>query len=113
MTTTTPQVEVVINAENKPENLPNFKEIIKQCFVMGPLQSTATNINGVRLTLVKRSNSDATYVWVKYGEAITMGEARTQSFVAQFLNNKADSAVRAPQVYLAFTWDGFGYIIME
>ncbi|SRR5258708_27481307 len=81
---------------------------------MGPLQSTTTNIHGVRLTLVKRSNNDATYVWVKYGHAITMGEAKTQSFVAQFLNNnKADSAVCAPQVYLAFTWCGFGYIVME
>ena len=42
-----------------------------------------------------------------------MGEAKTQSFVAQFLNNKAGSAVRVPQVYLAFTWGGFGYIVME
>jgi hypothetical protein len=111
--TATSQVEVVINAENKPENLPNFEEIIRQCFDLGPLQSTATNISGVRLTLVKKSKNDPTYVWVKYGRAITMAEAKTQSFVAQFLDNKADSAVRAPRVYLAFTWSGFGYIVME
>ncbi|KAJ7238751.1 hypothetical protein B0H12DRAFT_1326784 [Mycena haematopus] len=115
--TTTSRVKVVISAENKPENLPSFEEIIKQCFVQGPLQSTAINISGVRLTpsLVKRSNNDndATYVWVKYGQTIRMGEAKTQNFVAQHLANTADAAVRAPQVYLAFTWDFFGYIVME
>ena len=33
--------------------------------------------------------------------------------VAQFLNDTSNSAVRSPQVYLAFTWGGFGFIIME
>ena len=113
MTTTTSKIEVVINAENKPENLPSFEEIIKQCFALGPLQVTATNIHGVQLTLAKRSNNDTSYVWVKFGRTITMGEARTQSLVAQYLNDTANSAVRAPQVYLAFTWGEFGFIIME
>jgi hypothetical protein len=111
--TTTSQIEVVLNAENKPENLPSFTDIIEQCFAQGPLQSTAINITGVRLTLVKKSNNDATYVWVKYGRNITMGEAKTQNFVTQYLNDKADSVVRVPQVYLAFTCGAFGFIIME
>lgn len=42
-----------------------------------------------------------------------MGEAKTRGFVAESLNKKADSVVCAPQVYLAFTWGHFGYIIME
>ena len=113
MTTTTSQIELVMDAENKPENLPSFKEIIEQCFALGPLQFTDTNIHGVRLTLIKRSNNDPTYVWVKYGLTITMGEAKTQNFFAQFLDNMADSAVRAPQVYLAFRSRCFGYMVME
>ncbi|KDR86117.1 hypothetical protein GALMADRAFT_205301 [Galerina marginata CBS 339.88] len=108
-----PPVEVVINAESKPENLPTPEEIIKQCFDLGPLQTTPTNINGVRLTLVKKSKNDASDVWVKYGGNTRMGEARTQNFVAQYLDDKADSAVRAPRVYLAFTWSDWGYIVME
>ncbi|KDR86123.1 hypothetical protein GALMADRAFT_54091, partial [Galerina marginata CBS 339.88] len=89
--------------------------IIKQCYDLGPSQTTPTNVSGVRLTLAKKSENDATHVWVKYGGNIRMGEARTQSYVAQYLDDKADSesAVRAPQVYLAFTWGDWGYIVME
>lgn len=42
-----------------------------------------------------------------------MAEARTQSYVVQYLQDSNNTAVRAPRVYLAFTWSGFGFIVSE
>lgn len=106
-------IELVIDANNNPVNLPSPEVIIEQCPLLARVQSTATNIRGVKLSLVKGSNDAAAYDWVKYGRSITMGEAKTQSFVAQVLDDNADAAVRAPSVYLAFQWLGRGYIVME
>ncbi|KAG8911170.1 hypothetical protein FRC00_006960, partial [Tulasnella sp. 408] len=107
------QAMVVIDDKDKPTNIPDFLTIITQCFALGPQQATATNISGVRIALYKTSDHDASNIWVKFGSNITMGEAKTQCYVVQYLRDSNNTAVRAPRVYLAFTWSGFGFIVSE
>ena len=107
------EVLVFIDDEGKPANIPECATIIKQCFELGPRQVTATNVSGVRITLEKGSDHDVGDIWVKYGGDISMGEARTQHFVAQYLQRNNSAAVRAPRLYLAFTWNGVGFIVSE
>jgi hypothetical protein len=95
-------VNVFINDKDKPANIPKYETIIDQCFDLGPRQVTATNVSGVRITLDKRSDNDVSDIWVKHGCTITMAEAETQRFVAQYLENNDIPTVRAPRVYLAF-----------
>jgi hypothetical protein len=109
----TSTVNVFINDENKPVNIPSYETIIKQCFDLCPGQVTAINTSGVRITLDKRSDTEVSDIWVKFGSDITMGEAKTQRFVAQYLESNNIAAVRAPRVYLAFTWGRFGFIVTE
>ena len=109
------QIELVIDGDNKPVNLPDPKEIVEQCHDAARARSSAanTNSNDLRGVPLVDKSSGAAYVWVKYGQSITMGEALTQHFVAQAINGKADAAVRIPCVYLAFRSGSFGYIVME
>jgi len=107
------EVLVFIDDKGKPANIPDCATIIKQCFELGPGQATATNISGVRITLEKSSDHDVSHIWVKYGDNVNMGEARTQHFVAQYLQHKNSPAVRAPRLYLAFTWNDCGFIVSE
>jgi hypothetical protein len=106
-------VNVFIENENKPANIPSYETIIKQCFDLRPRQVTTINTSGVRITVDKRSDTEVSDIWVKFGSDITMGEAKTQCFVAQYLESNDIAAVRAPCVYLAFTWGGFGFIVTE
>ena len=106
-------VQLFINDEGKPANIPDYATIITQCFNLGPQQTTAANISGVRIAVDKRSDSDISDIWVKFGRNVTMGEAMTQQFVAQYLQANNNHDVRTPHVYLAFTWGGFGYIVSE
>jgi len=71
------------------------------------------NVSGVRITLNKKSDNEVSNIWVKFGPSITMVEAETQRFVAHYLEDNDIPTVRAPRVYLAFTWCGFGYIVTE
>ncbi|TFK69304.1 hypothetical protein BDN72DRAFT_619183 [Pluteus cervinus] len=103
-----PQIEVIIDAENKPANLPTPEVIIEQCRIHSSAQRTAINTHGVRLIL-----DDGIYYWVKFGRTITMDEAQTQNYVAGVLNCNPDATVRVPCVYLAFQWGRFGYMVME
>lgn len=107
------KVDVCINDEKKPANIPSYGTIITQCFDLGPHQATDTNISGVRITLYKRSDNEVSDIWVKFGRNITMGEAKTQQFVAQYLEANNIPTVRAPRVYVAFTWGDFGFIVGE
>ncbi len=107
------KVDVFIDDEKKPANIPSYEMIITQCFDLGPHQATATNISSVRITLDKRSDNEVSDIWVKFGRNITMGEAKTQRFVAQYLEANDNPAVRAPRVYIAFTWGDFGFIVAE
>ena len=110
------QIELVIDGNNKPVNLPDPKAIVQQCRDAAHAQSSdAANsysnyVSGI--PLVDESRSTA-YAWVKYGPTVTMGEALTQDFVGQAINGKADAAVRVPCVCLAFRSGNYGYIIME
>jgi len=106
-------VEVFIENESKPTNIPCYETIIQQCFHLQTSQATDTNISGVQIALDKQFHLDVSNIWVKFGRNITMGEARTQNFVAQHLQANRTSVVRAPHVYLAFTWGGFGFIVTE
>ena len=109
----TSKVKVHINDEDKPTNIPNYETIIDQCFNLGPSQATDINQSGVRITLDKKSEQDASDIWVKFGIGINMSEARTQRFVGQYLQNNNVSTVRVPHVYLAFTLGGSGFIVSE
>ena len=109
-------IELVINADNKPANLPSPDVIIQQCFraraqIRAQIRAGDPNQSGIRL--VDESRDDAVHAWVKFGRSITMSEARTQHFVTQVLHDKAGATVRAPSVYLAFSRNGIGYIVME
>lgn len=109
------QIELVIDSDNNPVNLPSPMEIVQQCRDAARARSSApdsgsNNLSGV--PLVDKS-SGAAYVWVKYGRSITLDEALTQNFVAQAINGDADAAVRIPCVYLAFRSGNYGYIAME
>ena len=106
-------VEVFINDEGKPANIPDYATIITQCFELGPQQTTTINISGVHIAVDKRSDGDISDIWVKSGRNVTMGEAMTQRFVAQYLQANNNRDVRAPRIYLAFTWGDFGYIVSE
>ena len=102
------KIELVIDAENKPANLPSPGVIIQQC-----RRSRATSSNKRGVPLVDESRGGVAYAWVKLGRSITMGEARTQHFVTQVFNDKAGVAVRSPYVYVAFRSGGISYIVME
>ena len=102
------KIELVIDAENKPANLPSPEVIIQQC-----RRARAANSNIRGIPLVEESHDSVIHAWVKFGWIVTMSEAQTQHFVAQVLNDKAGVAVRSPYVYVAFQSDGIGYIVME
>ena len=105
---TMPQIKIIIESENKPANLPTPEEIIQQCRIERPAQVTETNKFGVKLPL-----GEGKYYWVKFGRSITMGEAKTQDYVARVFDARPDDTVRAPWVYLAFQWGQICYIVME
>ncbi|TFY65133.1 hypothetical protein EVG20_g5698 [Dentipellis fragilis] len=109
----TSTVNVFINNEDKPTNIPDYRTIIEQSRALRPRQVTDINVSGVRITLDKKLDSDVSDIWVKFGWSITMGEAKTQNFVAQHLESNKVAAVRAPRVYLAFTWGSVGFIVSE
>ena len=112
-TTMSSYVEVFINDEGKPANIPDYPTLIAQCFDLLPQQTTAINISGVHIALDKRSGEDVSDIWVKFGSTVAMSEAMTQRFVAQHLQADNNPDVRAPRVYLAFKWGAFGYIVSE
>ena len=58
-TNTTSQIDLVINAENMPENLPSFKEIIEKCFALGSFKLVT---NGVRFTWSNKYSTGMTKV---------------------------------------------------
>ncbi|KAG8899422.1 subtilisin-like serine protease [Tulasnella sp. 403] len=92
-TTISSQVLVFIDDQDKPANIPDYETIIRQHFTLGPRQATATNISGVRIALENKSDHDVSNIWVKAGYNVTMGEARTQRFVAQYLESNNNPAI--------------------
>lgn len=106
-------IEVFIDDEGKPTNIPDYETIVRQSFALRPRQTTTINVTGVRITLDKTSDRDVSDIWVKFGPCITMGEAMTQRYVAKHLQADKNSAVRAPTVYLAFTRGAYIFIVSE
>jgi hypothetical protein len=109
------QINLVIDGDNKPVNLPAPKEIVQQCRDAARARSSAANSdsNNLRGVPLVDESRGAAYAWVKYGRSIAMSEALTQHFVGQAINGDADAAVRVPCVYLAFLSGSYGYIVME
>ena len=106
-------VNVFIDDENKPTNIPNYETIITQSYALRPGQKTAFNTTGVCIPLDKKSDTEVSAVWVKFGSEIAMGEAKTQLFVAEYLESNNVATVCVPRVYLAFTWGRSGFIVTE
>jgi hypothetical protein len=52
-------------------------------------------------------------VWIKYGPCVTMGEARTQDFIAKIVNSSEGYNVRVSNVFYAFRYEDIGYILMQ
>ena len=99
-----PVIEPVILAKDMPVTLPQADSIVELCKAAG-YEHTG---------LVIRDESQGVPVaWVKYGNNVTMGEARTQAYVAGVVNANPDVKVRVAEVYLAFQHGRFGYIVME
>ena len=109
----TSTVYICFEDENKPTNFPSYAAIILRYREERPRQTTKINISGVRLSFDKSSDNEIRDLWIKAGFNVKMGEAMTQRYVAQHLRNNAITALRAPHVYLAFTWCGSGYIVSE
>jgi hypothetical protein len=109
----TSTVYICFEDENKPANFPSYATIIQRYREERPRQATDINISGMRLSLDKSSDNEVSDLWVKAGANVRVGEAMTQRYVAQQLPSNAITAVRAPHVYLAFTWCGYGYIVSE
>ena len=97
----------VIEADNKPVNLPGPEEIIR----IANSNSKSNDLPGI--PLVDESSGATPYARIRCGTRVTMGEALTQQFVGQALNGKADTAVRVPCIYLAFQVGFWGYIVTE
>lgn len=105
--------KIFINDEGKPANIPDLETIIKTSIELGPKQATKINISGVRIALDKKSQGDISDIWVKFGSNIRMGEALTQQFVGKYIKDNNIQDVRAPHVYIAFSWGGWGFIVSE
>ena len=109
-----PNVEVFINAKNKPGNLSDDPGAIVELVRQARIKPVNPDLNKQRgVPLIDTTRSNVPYAWVKYGTSIRRGEARTQQFVAEIVNSDSGYAVRVPVVYLAFQWDDYVFIAME
>lgn len=104
MVVTTLQIQIAIDSDSSPNNLPSIDVII---------QKSSEVPNDKRCFALVDESSGVYIAWVKRGRSIGMGEARTQHRVAQLFNGNPGAAVRAPYVYIAFEWDYMGFIVME
>ena len=67
------------------------------------------NRNGVRINVAGKPR-----FWVKYGnDSRIRGEGRTQAYVAGIVNADSASVFRVPNVYLGFSCEKQGYIVMD
>jgi hypothetical protein len=94
--------EEIWRSANAPEDLPTLDDIVKSCADAG------FNRNGVCIEVLGKPR-----FWAKYGVYVTRGEGRTQAYVAGIVNADPVRVVRVPEVYLIFSRDSCGYIVME
>jgi hypothetical protein len=85
-----------------PADIPSSDSIVQLCNAVGFRQSgTCFEIDG------------SPRFWIKYGNHINLGEARTQDQVARIVNIEPASTVRVPEVYFVFSREGCRYIVMQ
>ena len=94
--------EVEYYAADAPTDLPSRDTIVQQCAAAGYCQ------NGICFEV-----EGIPRFWIKYGGAITLGEARTQVQVAEIVNADPATVVRVPNVYLVFLRGRCRYIVMQ
>ena len=83
--------------------LPGIYEIIAFC-----------RQNGFETNGLKYPPNKSPIVYIKYGGRVNMGEMRTQLHVFNAFNEMTPaSGVKAPEIYLAFEYEGETYIVME
>ena len=99
-----PVVEPFVLAKDMPTNLPQPASIAELCKANG-YESTG-------LAIMSESQGEPV-AWVKYGRHVSLGEARTQAYVAGVVNTGSNANVRVAQVYFTFQVGRVGYIVME
>jgi hypothetical protein len=95
---------VELRAVELPANLPSCDTIAQLCDAAG------FSKNGVPFEV-----DGIPRFWIKYGShySLALGEALTQSKVAQIVNADPASAVRVPDVYFVFSRERRRYIVMQ
>ncbi|KAF5313752.1 hypothetical protein D9619_013691 [Psilocybe cf. subviscida] len=108
-----PNIEVFIDATNKPQNLLDDPRVIVE-LCRRAQAAPLPNLNQPHgVPLIDTPHTTIPYAWVKYGSSIQCGEAWTQHFLASTVNPRPMCTVRVPHVYLAFQWDDCVFIVME
>jgi hypothetical protein len=93
----------VWHSANVPTGFPSHDDIVNLCAEAG------FNRNGVRIRVAGKPR-----FWVKYGDDFLIrGEGRTQAHVAGIVNANPASVFHVPEVYLGFSREGDGYIVMD
>ena len=88
---------------NIPTDFPTHDDIFNACVIAGNYR------NGVCIRVASKRR-----FWVKYGEdSLMRAEGCTQAHVAGIVNANPASVVCVPKVYLVFSRDGLGYIVMD
>jgi len=96
-------VPLAFESPNLPTWLPTPYTVVARCGQHGPGP----------LGFVEYSSDRTESAWIKYGPLVTMGEARTQAFIADIVNSNNDCVVRVPNIFYAFRYKGVGYIVMQ
>ena len=94
--------EEIWRSANAPADLPTLDDIVKSCADAG------FNRNGVCIEVLGKPR-----FWAKYGGSVIRGEGLTQAHVAGIVNADPVRVVRVPEVYLIFSREECGYIVME
>jgi hypothetical protein len=93
----------VWHSANVPADFPTHDCIVNSCVEAG------FNRNGVCIQVAGKPR-----FWVKYGDnSVIRGEGRTQAHVAGVVNANPASVVCVPEVYLGFSRENRGYIVMD
>ncbi len=96
-------ISLAVENSNLPAWLPTPQDVVLKCKENGHGPSA--------FTIYSPDGSEGAFV--KYGSLVTMGEARTQNYIANDVNSDKDIVVLVPRLYYAFRYEGIGYIIMQ
>jgi hypothetical protein len=84
-----PVIEPVILAKDMPVTLLQPDSIVELCKA-GGYEHTSL--------VIRHESQGVPVAWVKYGVSVTMGEARTQAYIAEVINANPDAKARIAQV---------------